>query len=470
MGVLDAPSVPLTAIAPKTALPAGLGWDSTFSITPTLSDAFGPVGVVGDCGYTPEALFGRYSNALTAPATTLYVDRAAATDTADGSSWANAIQSLKRAVDLVNAATGPVLVYVKGGIYERTLSFYYGSVTINAEVAFVAVGGRVVTGTFDLFTSSTPDGTYANCYTLSVANCDRVLDTATPNRFGNHTELTQVASAALCNATPGSWFLTGSTLYIHRADGSAITTTNTRVFRNQTQNFYVNSPKHLYIGGAGRGYGFDFEGATNGAVVVLANPGSTTTVAAAVIVNSTAKYGGGAINTGVNGFGYSSWNGIVAFFNCGADANASDGFNGHNAQGNPKAFGLTVNCSARDNGRGSQQSCQGLTIHEDMKWVDIAGWYERNRGGNIRNINSSKMYCLGTLLRDDLGDLRIGGAMPPTGVRLDDTAEGWFERVKIDQPRGQAAWATGTSTAKIHRRSCLAVAQQDTGPGVFDAY
>ncbi|MGY1716397.1 hypothetical protein ACI78R_18185 [Geodermatophilus sp. SYSU D01106] len=82
---------------------------------------------------------------------------------------------------------------------------------------------------------------------------------------------------------------------------------------------------------------------------------------------------------------------------------------------------LTVNCSAKNNGRG-QQSVNGLTIHEACLGVDIAGDYAFNRGGTVYNIDVSKAYLLGTVLRDDQGDA-AAGATPPGAVRVAGSAQ-----------------------------------------------
>lgn len=447
------------------ALPSGLGWDTAVCpVTPTLTDTPG-AGVVGSAGITPAALFDLFSTARSAPAATYWVDGTSGVDTNAGTQAAP-FKSLFKAEQAANAAAVPTLVNVLAGTFARSLSFYFQVVTPTVDIAFVAVGGRVVTGPFDLFTISTRDATNTRCFTVAVANCDKVLDTANADQFGNHRELVQVADAAACNLVPNSWSLVAGTLYIHRGDEAAITPGNTRVFRNQPFNFLVQNPVNVYMDG------FDLEGAPGSAVarVDMGAAGLSATPKAAVFANCSFKYGGGAIGTATIGLAASSWNGVVAAFNCQADGNATDGFNSHNAQGVAKPLFLTVNCSARDNGRGAAASCNGLTIHEDVKGIDIGGDYRRNRGGTIRNINASKAYLFGTTAADDLGDIRLGGVVPPTAVRADDTAVIWAERVKVPMPRGTFAYATGSSTAAIHRRNCAPVPQPDQGVGTFDSY
>lgn len=453
------------------ALPAGLGWDgATYPITPTLSDTPG-AGVVGSVGVTPEALFDAKSTARTAPGATFYVSPTGV-NTNTGTSSGAAFRSLYKAIEAANAARVPSRIVIAAGIYERSNSFYFTSVAPTVDVALVATGGRVVTGTFDLFTASTRDATNTRCFTVAVANCDRVLDTGVANELGNHREMVNVADAAACNATPNSWSLVSGTLYIHRGDEAAITTTNTRVYRNQPQNFMVQTAINLYMGGDGTGSGFDLEGSPGTGVALLTMGAGAATAAkkVAVLANSTFKYGGGVIGTATVGLAVSGWNGLVVAFNCQADANATDGFNGHDPYTVPSPLLLTVNCSAVDNGRGASQSCNGWTIHEDMVAVDVGGLYRRNRGGTVRDINASRAYLFGTTVADDLGDVRMGGSIPPTAIRADDTATIWCDRVKVVMPRGQMAYTTGTSTATIHRRSCAPVAQPDYGPGVIDTY
>ena len=439
-------------------VPSGLGWQGP-AVSPVIYEGLS----VGGAGFTPEALFDAYSTARTAPAQTFYVSTSGV-DTNDGSSGAP-FRSLHKAISSANTAGTPTRIYVAAGVYERSRSFYFTATAPTVDVAIIATGGKVSTGTFDLVTPAA-DATHTSTYSVAVANCDRVVDTKNLNRYGNYTDLVAVATAEQCNRVPGSWALVGGTLYIHRADEAAPTPSNTRVFRNQPFNFLVSSPLNVYM------EGFDLEGSPGSAVarVDMQAAGLTASPKAAVFKDCTFKYGGGSIGTATIGFAASSWNGVVATFNCAADANATDGFNYHNGQGVAQPDSITVNCSAKDNGRGNSQSCNGLTYHENCRGIDIAGVYEGNRGGNIRNIDTSRLYAFGTISKDDKGDKASGGGVDPTAIRIDGSSILWAERVKADQPRGQLAWVTGDGTAVIRRRSCVPAPQPDFGPGVFETY
>lgn len=441
-------------------VPVALGWSLPFTVTPSV---FNRGIAVGDAGISAEAIFDQYSTARSAPTKTVWVSTSGV-DTNAGTEAAP-FRSLYKAVAEANAAGVPTRVNVLAGVYERARSLYATSVSPNVDIAFVAVGGRVSTGTFDLFTVSSADATYTSCYTMTVANCDRVVDTKQLNQWGNYTELIQVTTADQCNRIPGSWALVAGTLYVHRSDEQSVTTLNTRVFRNQSFNLLVATPINIYMNG------FDLEGSPgNVARLDMQAAGLTANMKAAVFTGCSFKYGGGAVGANATGLGIASWNGVAAAFNCQADANATDGFNFHNGQGVTNPFSLTVNCSARDNGRVTSVSCNGLTYHENCVGIDVAGVYEANRGGNIRNIDTSKLYCFGTLSKDDKGDIGNGGTVRPSAVRIDGSSQLWAERVQIDMPRGQYAYATGDGTAKIYRKNCVVVPQPDFGPGTFGTF
>src|SRR6185503_171044 len=134
----------------------------------------------------------------------------------------------------------------------------------------------------------------------------------------------------------------------------------------------------------------------------------------------------GTVTTTGNCTSVHSYNGIVAYFNVQANKCWADGFNAHNdltlTGGTAATSILTVNVAAFDNGRGTSQSNNCLTNHEDVKMVDIGAWCWGNHGGSIRNINATTGYVLGAFVQMDMGDIVYGGTQPPTAFRVDNTA------------------------------------------------
>lgn len=408
----------------------------------------------GDVGITPEALFDLFSTARSAPAQTYYVATTGNDSTGQGTEalpWL----SIHKAVTVANARGLPAKISVAAGEYVRANNPSNGNTVLpTVDLAFIATGGRVVTGTFDTFTNPTADVTYTDTYSAVLTNVDRIMDRTLIDRFGNITDLVLVGSEAICNRTPNSWFYaTGTnTYYINRADGAAPTATNTRIYRSSVATFRATSPVSIFFGGATAVDGWDMEGAHSGGILVYAPTTTPTTNKAVVCSNSSFRYGGGRVHTAAPGVGVNSVHGIAAFFNCRADADWTDGFNFHNtASATAVNHILTVNCSGNDSGRGSAASCNGWTCHEDVVAIDVAGVYRGNRGGSVRDIDTSKAFLVGTVIANDLGDVALGGSITPTAIRTDNTAVIYADGAVLDMPAGTLGLDAQSGTSIFHR-------------------
>ena len=438
------------------SVPAGLGWpEALCPLAPTLQ--FGRGIVAGSAGITPEALFNMHSIALSNPGVEYWVattgsDGAAGTE---GSPYATIV----KAVTMANAAGVPARINVAAGSYHRVASPFYGIVPA-VDLAFRAVGGRVVTGTWDQFSAPSVDGTHANTYSWALTGIQRVVDLTRRDRFGCYQELQYVATAALCNITPNSWAKDATTIFVRRGDGAAVTNANTRVYRASSECFKLSGAQiSVYASG------FDFEGGSSGALTTVysSKPAASK---ALVFSGCTFRYPGGITNAGQRSVSVDSLHGVAAFFDCSADRAGTDGFNFHNTGGfAAETYALTVNCAANDNGEPGQTSCNGLTLHENVVAVDVAGQYEASRGGSIRNIGTSKHLVIGTNIVGDIGDLT---SVPATGIRTDDTAQIWAANTEVRMPAGTAHWYA-RSGSTIRRRDCV-VRGYDSGSGTFGTF
>jgi hypothetical protein len=452
------------------SLPPELGWDhALIPVNITITESLNGL-VVGSIDRTPQELFNLKSTAISAPGATFYVSTTGS-DSNNGLTLGTAFRSIWKAIDAGNAANVPTKILISSGEYSRANGFVGGT---NAgpvvDMAFIAdqsAGYRVTAGTWDVVTGFTLDATYTNCYSkASVANCTGVIDRTTTNRFGNRPELTQVATAALCNVTPNSWALVSSTLYIHRADSAAPTETNTRYFRDSS-NYKIAAQVNVFNSG------IDLQG-SNGVYNVfhINSPATSTPATLNIIVNYDCSFKYGGVYAGSNGgrgIGAINWYGGIVNINCNSTANANDGFNLHNPQSSTNAKWLNLNCTGLDNGRGVQ-SVNGFTLHENCIGIDIAGVYDFNRGGTIHNIDNSKVYLLGTLVKNDQGDASAGGGIPPVAVRMAGSAKAWCERVRIEMPPGTLAYQAAGSTSAIYLKDCPPVSQPNNGPGLITTY
>lgn len=475
MGILDAPVNIQSAMRYVPVMPGSLGWDTTnfpFSIT-SITDLPGTLRSTAVVSVTPEGLFDAVSTARTAPGATFYVDVSTGNDANPGTIGSK-VKSIWKAIALANAAAVPTKIIVTGSTYFRTNNPWFNGgsgIQPTVDLALIADAGRVITGTFDPPGTLSRDGTQVNCFVLTVSSVNRVCDMANLDRFGNYTDLKNVATAALCNAEPNSWTLVAGTLYIHRADQAGVTNANTRVFRPSTKTTQFLNPVNVYMGGTSPGDGWDLEGGSNNAAFDASptSPGSTRHVIA--VKDSTFRYGGGTTDTGARAVAVDSWQGLAAFFNCRADGGWTDGFNFHNSNAASNMNVLTVNCSGYDNGRPGGVSCNGWTSHEDVKGIDVAGFYWGNHGGTVRSINTSKTWLAGTAIKDDYGDLfSASGSLPPTAVMVDDTATYWCDRVRLDMPAGGRGYRANTAGSAIHKHNCWPTPLPDSGPGTIDTY
>lgn len=433
-------------------IPAGLGWGS--SLIPGLQIWLpGQPGMPGEVSITPEAAFDQVSTARSAPTNTFYVNKNTGSDANPGTE-AQPFWSMNQAVTAASSATGTSRVLVAAGTYPRTqMPCYTGYVT--KEIAWIAVGGRVITGSFDAFTPAV-DGTYTNCYSVALANVGRVVDLASHNRWGNHVEFAYVPTAAACNATPNSWALVSGTLYINRADKAVVTSNNTRAYRSSGNSpIQANTPLSMYFGGASPGDGFDFEGSPN-EILSVAPTASSTTAKVIAARDCTFTYGGAVGVTAARTVHIDAVPGLVYFHGCRFDAGNSDGLNLRNSRSAGRTYVLTVNCGGYDNGRAGGNSCNGWTLHDDVYGIEVAGDYGGNHGGSVASVNTSRDLIAGTRIRDDYGDLVLStaGTLPPTAFYVRDTAEYWLDRVVADMPAGTRSFANMSSTSKIHRRNC----------------
>lgn len=472
MGVLDAPFSPLHSFDYVPLMPPSLGWD-------TARYPLGAVKItegrdrnrVTAIGLTPEAAFDAVSTARSAPGAIYYTNVSSGNDANAGTSTGTALKSISAAVTKANAGGLPTAIINQAPAdYYRGFEPAFGNVFPTVDIAFLATGGLVRTGSWEYASSPTRDATYVNCFKWAVASVNRVYDAAHMDRFGNYTELSNVPSAAYCNATPDSWYCDGTNLYVNRRDQATPTTSNTRYTRPSTRTFRLTTPTNIYIGGVTDSDNWELQGGgANGCLEVVFGS-APTSEKVLVAKNVISKYAGGVVDTIARCFALDSWRGLIYFNNCHGGASQTDCFNFHNALGASNMNVLTVNCTGIDLGRSGASSCNAWTLHDtNIVGIDLAGYYEESHGGGVRNIGASKSWMSGTIVKNDRGDKGLGGSgnLPPNAFGVDDTSVMWCERTRADMPAGTAAYRA-VSTATIHRRQCYPTGLPDSGLGTFD--
>jgi len=460
-------------------IPAAFGWptDSKVALAPTLTTMRGGR-VVGTAGVAPKALFARFSQAQANPVNRFYASPAG--NDSNAGTFAAPWRSIKKCIEAANAAGASARILVTSGSYLNGQGFEGVSPTV--DTAFVAAGGPVLVGNGMPTANYTfaSHATYTKTYYINptpTGGVSRVLDLSRVTEFGNPVELVKVANETICNETPDSYY-EGSALYIHRRDGAQPTAANTRVLVTAV-NLTVTSEVNVYVGSED-GSPWTMEGSANVQTTPAADPAvaifaiaTPTNAALKAIVAESVKFrfGGEELaTTPGNGVSIEHWHGIVAFFNCGADANAKDGFNAHNGlNAATTSLVLTVNCGGDDNGR-KAQSANGLTLHENVTAIDVAGRFVRGRGGTVHNIGTSKHYMLGPYVADDLGDIAAGGNIPPAAMMLQNTAQMWIERGSGRMPAGTYFYWAKDAGTKFYLKDCEPVAQPFAGLGTYSNF
>ena len=450
-------------------MPTGLAWPTGYSPgTVVLSQPLTGGSPVATTTSGAEELFDAASTARSAPANQYYV-ATTGNDTTGAGSYESPWRTVNKAIAAANASGSPATIKVMPGIYARGSG---PSTVPTVDTAFIAYGGRVVTGSFDFPASPTLDGTYTHTYKWALANIERVLDIKNPNKFGHYADLKSVPTPALVNVTPDSYCLSTGTIYVRRADGLAPSSTNTYVTRVGVYNFSFPAHVNVFIGGSVAGDGWDVIGGTYGTIRALISPapGSDKVLASKA---STYRYAGGGVSTGSRSVSVDGWRGLAVFEDCDASASVTDGFNCHDTAGGGGVHMMTINCSAYNNGTvGDQNSCNAWTLHETVKGIDIAGLFNVANGGVVRNIDTSSAWLAGTVASDDFGDVHHSGAVPPSAIRTDHSAVIWADRVLASQPLAASRPWTAVDTSVIHRRNCWPVPQRDVvaGTATVDSY
>lgn len=442
------------------AIPLGLGWDNVnFPVSPALMDPGGITPKLGSVGISPEAMFGRFSTALSAPGATFYVettgsDSNAGTQAAPFLSWWKAFQA-------ANAAGVPTkIVTVNGGLWYRANGPTGTSPLV--DVALVSPTNRVVVGTFDNLTFAL-DTTFTNCYSVTLSNAERVYDLKKVDQWGNYVDLVDFGTSAGTTAVTAlnaagavnGWAFdsTATKLYVRRADNTPVTSLNTRVARSGVSLFSFSSAVNVYMGDGGVGGigGFDMEGGGPSGPFYYASTPPGSVLKCVAISQCTSKYGGYRAHTNANGFGVDSIYGLAYFYKCASNCNYRDGFNHHNSYSAAATYMLTVNCTAHDNGRGTATSCNGWTSHDTCVSMDVAGYYAGNHGGTVRSVNAAKALFCGTVVENDLGDTVNGGIIPPTAFTCDNTVTYWLDQCAVNMPAGTRGYYPTTGTQMLLR-------------------
>jgi hypothetical protein len=300
---------------------------------------------------------------------TIYVDPVSGNDANDGTS-ASPKQSLAAAVA---TAVDNLRVVAKGGVYVGSLGFDGATITASRLIVESWDGAPVVSSRVVSGVSWTHVGN--NVYTATVANAGCVVDASNPAPNGMPDWLYPRTSQADVEATPGTYWIDGSTVYVHTFDSRA---------PDADIIVYDTQPNFIYSVNGGIAwmsdihcYGGDSPLRMRYAVQARAGTFYLTRCSGNYGCSSTSGVGNGVQIDG-------KWSGVLV--ECSAALNLRDGFN-YKGVGFVVPNIVEIGCNGSDNGREGADhgsgSHNGSTMHDAGTIVRINGTYLRN----LRNIH-----------------------------------------------------------------------------------
>lgn len=354
----------------------GGGWkdvavpDAAFSYVPFTIQQKGRV-------FRPATSFNLQTYAGISVAKTYYVDNAA-TGTGTGADWTNAFTSLVTAMTQADVDR----IYVKTGTYRSTTG--WSNPARSMEV--IAVGGPVIL--------DNNIGAWCGAFTAQDAHyistvggsktAAQILDGLNTDAFGDYTFLTLKTSAAEVDATPGSWWQTGTTLHVNTIDSRA-----------------PDANIHITMAGWGctinadnitvYAEGISFYGGQRAAYI---QNNSVAGGLKAYFKNCQFKYSGETAYNGIGVLGASEF----ILQNCLVSKNPTgDGINYHVKNG-VATNAIEIDCEVRNSGDGAAD--QASTAHDGSSIVRINGKYHDVAGQCIADVGPTpgKFWLLGSEL------------------------------------------------------------------------
>lgn len=326
---------------------------------------------------------GEFDVAQYAPTgTTYYVDVNSGNDsTGDGSEgnpWKSVYKALSQAdVDVVRMMPGTYHRQAPGG--------GTAGVSITRSVSITKWPGQegvVYLTTAQANLSWSLDGTYTNTYTTSRSATVDVVDRTQTDANGDFERLTLQASAADVDANPGSWYISGSTVYVRTVDDRApdsdilVIVSEPNVQPRGDIIIYMEGI-HVIGGSAG---GVDFQ--------------STATSQTPKFYAKNCQFGFAYTNgVSLSGVDTSILQGCTAY------KNVDDGYNYH-VLDSVVPHAIEIDCIGRSNGDGADNISNGSSIHDAGSIIRVNCSYLANIGPNCVDVGSSESWCLGCTAND----------------------------------------------------------------------
>lgn len=288
------------------------------------------------------------------PDNTYHVSTAGSDTTGDGSSG-NPYRTLQKAADVSRTAGDAAAtisissgVYYNGEVLTSVLDDSYPKLNVTSDdpATMLSTARR---GSFAVHSG--------NCYVMTVSGmvCHGVIDLDQTDDHGHFVRMAKAADTADCVATPGTYYRSGISVYVHKLDGSAVTDANVLAL-DITNNFRF-SGLGLYM------KNIQCCGGPSAMDVNMANATSPVALDRCVAHSSWNGAGGLTASNVTLGKKITSYRSAAVY--C-----AYDGFNYHSSGGGGDV--VEVECLTANNGNvGAGNSDNGTSVHDGVSIIRV---------------------------------------------------------------------------------------------------
>lgn len=355
-----------TGIKQPISTPSGFSWTTHPLVDKMFVDQYGMVSTTLD------------PSTRKAPAgVTYWVDLATGSDTNSGLTQALPLQRLYTA--LAKSDVGTVMLKGNGfGLpYYRARGM--NATAITKSINIIGYGGECYVTTHDLTGWALTAGT-TKTYETARSTVGEVVDMF---NGGAGVKLVNVATQALVETTPGSWFTDGTKVFVRPSTARAADTYIWPLL--STVNFRNTGDFTTYIEGV------KFFGGTE---CVRVAGGSAT--GGVVTLNNVE---GHLAANGYNNISVNGCDGVLAY--CDSTNSGSDGYGYHILNGKAPRI-VEMHCRSTNCGHSSDDQCS--TMHDGGKIIRVGGTYRSSTGANVADVNEgTESWNVGCVAEDSGG-------------------------------------------------------------------
>jgi hypothetical protein len=318
-----------------------------------------------------------------------YVRHTGGASSNDGLTFSTALNCIQAALSKPDV----VEIVLQPGDYP-SVNNAVGEVVLPRNISMTVLGGGAANIYGCLFNLPwAPDSVYPTVYSAPISGTTSgrfAWDSKYKDRNGDFMQYQVLPSVAAVAETPGSAYFSAGTVYVMTIDGR-LPDADIRIFEDSM--FRVTGPFTFYT------EGINFIGVSNVLTCAMAENMTPLWIA----VDCSFGYSEGLGGSGGGSFRTEGGNSIL--LRCTGYKSRRDGFNYHqwNAILQNCGWHVEIDCVGRDNGATGEGNNQGSSLHDGGKILRINGYYARNEGPNLEDVNINTVsYNVGCLLEDSL--------------------------------------------------------------------